>query len=348
MAITFTRTLTGTSSNPGAGSLSEIWGSTTVGANASSTVVGQGSTANGAANSDTGAITVIGSGSTASSRGVLIGQSATMNAASESGTSGSIVVGNSASSTAKQSIVLGASSSCTGGRAIVLGYASSASQQASIAIGYNITNTDTHTCLIGDASGTGTTGGIQKLIIGRGLTSTTPVDVIYTINGGSGAVNGSNLIVQGSLGGTASDLGGSLKFQTATAGAALTPVDRFVIDGYGYAAFGTAVQATTGLFVNHSVSLKRTATATSYTVLDTDNIVGITSTASARTITLPTAAGKTGRRYIIKDESGGAATNNITIATTGGQTIDGAATLTINTNYGTNSVYSDGTNWFSI
>ena len=58
--------------------------------------------------------------------------------------------------------------------------------------------------------------------------------------------------------------------------------------------------------------------------------------------------GSAGKVYIVKDESGAASVNNITLATTGGQTINGAATNVINTNYGTASVYSDGANWFTF
>jgi hypothetical protein len=97
-----------------------------------------------------------------------------------------------------------------------------------------------------------------------------------------------------------------------------------------------------------SIVFNRTTTATSYSVLTTDYIIAVTSTASARTITLPTAVNATGRKYVIKDESGGAATNNITINTTSSQTIDGASTKTISSNYGSATVYSDGSNWFSI
>lgn len=73
-----------------------------------------------------------------------------------------------------------------------------------------------------------------------------------------------------------------------------------------------------------------------------------TSITAPRTITLPTAIGAPGKLYIIKDESGVAATNNITVATTSGQTIDNAASKSLNTNYGFLRVYSNGANWFSI
>ncbi len=93
--------------------------------------------------------------------------------------------------------------------------------------------------------------------------------------------------------------------------------------------------------------LNRTATATDYTTVDTDVIVAVTNTGAARTITLATATVDEGRIVIVKDESGGAGTNNIIIATEGAETIDGAASVVINANYGVARLYSDGSNWFT-
>ena len=103
------------------------------------------------------------------------------------------------------------------------------------------------------------------------------------------------------------------------------------------------------LDVNGSVTMKRTATAANYVVLTTDYYVGVTNTAAARTITLPAAAtAATGKMYIIKDESGGALINNITVAGNGAENIDGANTKVINTNYGSVKVICDGTQWFTF
>jgi len=82
-----------------------------------------------------------------------------------------------------------------------------------------------------------------------------------------------------------------------------------------------------------------------------DYIIGIDNTDAARTVTLPTAtsagsAANTGKVYIIKDQSGGAGTNNITIQPATG-TIDGAASILISADYGEVQVYSDGAAWYS-
>ncbi len=81
-----------------------------------------------------------------------------------------------------------------------------------------------------------------------------------------------------------------------------------------------------------------------------DFIIGVDNTAAARTITIPTAsttgaAANRGKIYIIKDQSGLAGTNNITIAAATG-TIDGDASISINSNYGGAKVYSSGSAWF--
>lgn len=91
------------------------------------------------------------------------------------------------------------------------------------------------------------------------------------------------------------------------------------------------------------------ATAISLTVTTSMYIVAVTDTSAARTITLPSAPSYSGTYFIIKDESGAAATNNISVVVSGGvKTIDGLTTQTISTNYGSMTVYYNGTNYFII
>jgi len=68
-------------------------------------------------------------------------------------------------------------------------------------------------------------------------------------------------------------------------------------------------------------------------------------TAAATTVTLPSAVGIAGQRVRIQDATGTAATHNITVATTGGQTVDGSAPAAIATNNGGTTYVSDGANW---
>jgi hypothetical protein len=78
-----------------------------------------------------------------------------------------------------------------------------------------------------------------------------------------------------------------------------------------------------------------------------DYLIGITSLSYAPNVGLPrpklVGAGKT---YIVKDEAGGAGTTTITVRSAAEETIDGAATSTLTTNYQSKSFYTDGANWF--
>jgi len=88
-------------------------------------------------------------------------------------------------------------------------------------------------------------------------------------------------------------------------------------------------------------------TGATYTAKAGDRVIGV-NRAGAVTVTLPTAEVRPGRVYTVKDESGAAATNNITVATEGSENIDGSATNVIATDYGATTYYSDGTNWFAL
>jgi hypothetical protein len=84
-----------------------------------------------------------------------------------------------------------------------------------------------------------------------------------------------------------------------------------------------------------------------YSVAVQDFLIGITNLSYAASIGLPrpklVGPGKT---YIVKDEAGGATTTTITIRSAGEETIDGASTATITTNYASKSFYSDGNVWY--
>lgn len=95
-----------------------------------------------------------------------------------------------------------------------------------------------------------------------------------------------------------------------------------------------------------------TLNAATYDVLITDHIIHVTYTATGAvtSLTLPTAqcngSEDDGRVLVIKDAGGNASTNSITIDTEGGETIDGAATEVIGTDYASRSIYCENSNWF--
>lgn len=78
-------------------------------------------------------------------------------------------------------------------------------------------------------------------------------------------------------------------------------------------------------------------------------VIGVSyTTTGAATVTLASGYKGAGRFVIIVDTGGNAATNNITINTEGTETISGAASWTINTNYGYAIVVADGSNWYVV
>jgi hypothetical protein len=86
------------------------------------------------------------------------------------------------------------------------------------------------------------------------------------------------------------------------------------------------------------------------TLSDTDAVtVLLVDTNTARTVNLPTVTNNTGRILIIKDKTGSANSNNITVSRNGSpSTIDGSSTATISTNYGVLRLVCDGSNWFTL
>lgn len=116
---------------------------------------------------------------------------------------------------------------------------------------------------------------------------------------------------------------------------------------------GTAVQITNG---GALVSTPGTTSSFEYDTINTnitispsDTYVFIaTDTSAARTITLPLASAVVeGRIYMIKDVTGNANANNITIAVSGSDAIDGGTSYAMDSGYGSISVISDGVSKWS-
>ncbi len=84
---------------------------------------------------------------------------------------------------------------------------------------------------------------------------------------------------------------------------------------------------------------------TPYVVLTTDEYLGVDCSGGAITIQLPNAP-STGRVFIIKDKTGSAVANNITVTTVGGVVlIDGATTFAMNSAYEAIQVIFNGTSY---
>ena len=77
-----------------------------------------------------------------------------------------------------------------------------------------------------------------------------------------------------------------------------------------------------------------------YTVEFEDGLILANSTGGALTVTLPLAATMTGRVVTVKRVNGGG--NNVTIARSGSDTLDGATSLTLSSQYQSYTLQSDG------
>ena len=91
------------------------------------------------------------------------------------------------------------------------------------------------------------------------------------------------------------------------------------------------------------VNIPYTKVASSTYVLRIDDYYIAVNVSQATALTLPLNA-PIGTNYIIKDTSGNASTNNITISSQSPNTIEGSGSTTINTNYGLKKLIYDGTN----
>lgn len=113
--------------------------------------------------------------------------------------------------------------------------------------------------------------------------------------------------------------------------------------GYVLSATGTSEITSTA-----KDRLLTTVADTNYTATTASGIILYTSLTAGRTVSLPDATRCKGKEIVVKDGAGAAAANNITLDGNGAQTIDGAATYAINSNWGKVIVKSNGTNWNTV
>lgn len=118
---------------------------------------------------------------------------------------------------------------------------------------------------------------------------------------------------------------------------------------------GGAVQITSGGSIlsapGTTISLAPTQLSGDLSIAAGDSFVMINvNTSAARAISLPSiSAVAAGRFYLVKDGSGSARANNITITPDGSDTIDGAASAVLNSDRGALMIISDGvSNWHLV
>lgn len=215
------------------------------------------------------------------------------------------------------------------------------------------------------------TGGINRLSdvgdtisISRNLTIASPstfsvgVNIVFASGLSSPSINqaatssgsGTSLTIQAQGATGATHNGGNLILTSGTSGSAT--VGNLLLQTGG----STAVTVTpTGVTFSLPLTLQSNISVNTFTVTTATYTVDSGSTADYQifcnrsgtiAITLPTPTN--GRVLIIKDISGAAATNNITISQHASEKIDGANTYVLNFNYESITLTSDGTNWFAV
>jgi len=90
-----------------------------------------------------------------------------------------------------------------------------------------------------------------------------------------------------------------------------------------------------------------TTVNTNYTANGIDEIILVNSTGGPITITIP-GVHVTGKRYIVKDRNGTAATNNITIVSGDSDTFDGSSNIVLNVTKQSAMIHSDGSVWYLL
>ena len=172
--------------------------------------------------------------------------------------------------------------------------------------------TGNNNTFVGYASGNAVTTGSNNLIIGY--------DVDAPSNTGSNQMVIGNIIFGTGVSGTGTTIAGFIGIATNA------PVSTFEVAG----GFGTAVVSKTGNY---------TATASDYTIL-------CDATTASFTVTLPASSGATRRMYVIKKIDSSA--NTVTIDGNASETIDGATTKVLTTQYASYTIQCNGSNWFII
>jgi hypothetical protein len=111
--------------------------------------------------------------------------------------------------------------------------------------------------------------------------------------------------------------------------------------------FNKQVQQAINDLVNRANINYRKITVTSADILVDDLFLEI-NVSNAVSLTLPKSP-PIGTNFIIKDSSGNASSNNITVIASTGNTVQGSANTIINANFGSVKVIYDGTNkWLII
>lgn len=187
---------------------------------------------------------------------------------------------------------------------------------------------------------TGGATAIEKVALQSGTTPIVPLAGIITFNGASVAA-GTNPVRTNGTGANTMALQVQISQAIASTNASNIGLSafnntQFTVDANGFVSI-TNFTPFTYTQINHASS--------PYTVLSTDNYISADPTAGVISILLPNAP-TTYREFIIKDRTGKASTNNISITTVGGAvTIDGQTTYTMAGNFDAIQLIFNGTSY---
>jgi hypothetical protein len=174
-----------------------------------------------------------------------------------------------------------------------------------------------------------------------GLTSSVGIKIANPISGtlaGTGSFIGldsdGNMVLTSS-GGAASGGGPSNSLQFHTTGG--------LISGSSNLLFSSNI-----LTANCGLVFKRQQVTSTMTASATDYFLGVSASAPI-TIQMPGADTlSSGQNFVIKDESGNAGIHNITIKSSGSQTIDGETTIILESSFASINIYTNGSDKFFI
>jgi hypothetical protein len=161
---------------------------------------------------------------------------------------------------------------------------------------------------------------------------------IATGSGGNGIftiLDGSNAYVTSSL-----NLGGTT-----------SPTHQLVVSGTVSSSVNVSASAFygSGMILAGGLSLNRVAVSSHVTASKNDYYLGVDTTSTAVDIRLLNAAVlDSGQTYVVKDEGGNANNNNITIRTSGSQTIDGQNLVILISPHASIQIYCNGADKYFI
>ena len=166
--------------------------------------------------------------------------------------------------------------------------------------------------------------------------------------------DGTNLKLTGSLSASisisASFLYGDARYLTnTTSGKGPTGSVQFHTAGGSITGSSDLVFLNDILRINGGIKHERKFVNENYTVTTLDFFIGADSSNGILQITLPAASATLSRQtFVIKDEGGAAASNNITVVAPGSDTIDGINSVVLKSPYASIQLYCNGSNKYFI